>query len=177
MDGDNVQNGMVFLRMVSVSFLLEENKPRCCSPVCGASRLLYRGSSGHNRSLHCTASQKCTMHWLERAPRTFQPTKTFSFRHSSLMSKPTGRGNVRPSLVSIIQTQGGQAAHPSIENPYGFPLPVAGSIIISEEVVKEGHLVKNLKRRLFTLSIDSDNFPCLSYSCVSLRARRFAATH
>ena len=57
--------------------LLEENKPRCCSPVCGASRLLYRGSAGHNRSLHCTASQKCTMHWLERASGTFQPTKTF----------------------------------------------------------------------------------------------------
>jgi hypothetical protein len=91
------------------------------------------------------------------------------------MSKPTGRGNARPSLVSIIQTQGGHATHPSIENPHGFPLPVAGAIIVSEEVVKEGHLVKNLKRRLFTLSIDSDNFPCLSYSCVSSRARRFAA--
>jgi hypothetical protein len=87
------------------------------------------------------------------------------------MSVRPGRANTaRPSLVSFIQTEDGKSTHPSIENPFGFPLPVAGATIVSEEVVKEGHLVKNLKRRLFTLFIDSDNFPCLSYSCVSSRA-------
>ncbi len=59
-----------------------------------------------------------------------------------------------------------QSTHPSIDNPYGFPLPLAGAIIIQEEVVKEGHVIKNLKRRLFKLVIDSDNFPCLIYTCV-----------
>jgi hypothetical protein len=56
-----------------------------------------------------------------------------------------------------------QSTHASIDNPYGFPLPESGAIILEEEVVKEGHLVKNLKRRLFTLVIDPQNFPCLIY--------------
>ena len=60
----------------------------------------------------------------------------------------------------------GQSTHPSIDNTYGFPLPETGAVILEEEVVKEGHLVKNLKRRLFTLFIDSERFPCLSYWCL-----------
>jgi hypothetical protein len=64
-----------------------------------------------------------------------------------------------------------QETHSSIDNPYGFPLPEAGTVILEEEVVKEGHLIKNLKRRLFTLLIDSENFPCLIYAYVSSRAR------
>jgi hypothetical protein len=64
-----------------------------------------------------------------------------------------------------------QETHSSIDNPYGFPLPEAGTVILEEEVVKEGHLIKNLKRRLFTLLIDSENFPCLIYAYVSSCAR------
>jgi hypothetical protein len=65
----------------------------------------------------------------------------------------------------------GHRTHPSIDNPFGFPLPVSGAIILEGEVVKEGHLIKNLKRRLFSLVIDSDNFPCLIYTCVCYPAK------
>jgi hypothetical protein len=79
------------------------------------------------------------------------------------MSKLSGR---KSSMRTVADCQ---RTHPSIDNPYGFPLPLSGTVIIEEEIVKEGHVVKNLKRRLFTLVIDSDNFPCLIYTCVSPR--------
>jgi hypothetical protein len=86
-------------------------------------------------------------------------------RLSLSMSKLARRSSIKGIAVN---REGPKGTHPSIENPYQFPLPVPGAIIIEEEVVKEGHLVKNLKRRLFTLVIDSENFPCLIYACVCL---------
>ena len=69
------------------------------------------------------------------------------------------------------------SSHPSIDNPYGFPLPVPGAVILEEEVVKEGHLVKNLKRRLFTLVIDAENFPCLTYTYALPLSHRAVVSH
>jgi hypothetical protein len=80
------------------------------------------------------------------------------------------RGSLKGSLLAGIVKTKDQETHSSIDNPYGFPLPEAGVVILEDEVVKEGHLVKSLKRRLFTLLIDPENFPCLIYSYVPSRA-------
>jgi hypothetical protein len=91
---------------------------------------------------------------------SFGQTVNILFQLSSFdMSKVSLQ---RPSLRDRQNT------HPTIDNPFGFPLPLPGTVILEEEVVKEGHLIKSLKRRLFTLVIDPDNFPCLIYTCVSL---------
>ncbi len=98
------------------------------------------------------------------------------FRHRRKQAAP--RSSFAMSIMSSrMNVADGHRTHPSIDNPFGFPLPVSGATILEDEVVKEGHLVKNLKRRLFTLVIDSDNFPCLIYTCVCYIANPARSSH